>query len=351
MASRVSLASSPRRRALLAAGAALLAPAMRGAPAIAGTVANGRVTPVALANGESWPSRPVRIVVPQAAGGTADALARALGDRLEPALGVPVVVEDRPGANGMIAGTTTRRAPGDGTTLLLASTATYVVAPMVTAGETFDPARDFVPVANVAMQTKVLLVSLATPATTLRELVAHARRRPGELNYASTGVGSSSHLDTELFASIAGLRLVHVPYRGSGQTVVALTTNEVQLLLASITAALGAIQAGQVRALAILADHRTPLLPSVPTIAEAGLPSFDVRTWLGIVAPEGTPAAIVDPLNAAVNGVVASAPMRDWLAAQGLDPIGGTPEAFGAQIRADVEKWGRLVARLGLARR
>lgn len=328
------------------AGAAALAPWSR--LVHASVTAAPAVIPFSLDNGESWPSRPVRIVVPQAAAGTADLVARMLADRLEPALGVPVVVEDRPGANGMIAGMAVRRAAADGTVLLVASTATYVVAPVVTTGETFDPVSDFVPVVNVAMQTKVLLVSRATPVRTPSELVAYARSRPGELNYASTGIGSSSHLDAEVFASETGIKLVHVPYRGSGQTVAALTANEVQVLFASLTAAQGSIQTGKVRALAILAQHRSPLLPDVPTAAEAGLPSFDVHTWLGVVAPAATPGAIVDVLNDRLNRIITSAGMGEWFTGQGLEPIGGTPEAFAAQIRADVSKWGALVRRLGL---
>jgi tripartite-type tricarboxylate transporter receptor subunit TctC len=313
--------------------------------------ASSRQVPIALGNGDTWPTRPIRLIVPQAPGGTADATARMVGDRLEPVLGVPVVVDDRPGANGMIAGLAVRRSPADGTTLLLASTHTFVIAPMVSAGESFDPVRDFVPVANLATQTKVLLVSLATPATTARELVDHARRRPGALNYASTGIGSASHLDTELFARANGLELVQVPYRGSSQTMTALVTNEVQVLLASVSSALGSIQAGQVRALAILDDRRSPLLREVPTLAESGLTPLDVRTWLGIAAPEGTPRAIVVALNDALGRILASAAMREWLAVQGMDGIAGSPETFGAQIRADAEKWGGLVQRLGIARR
>lgn len=348
---RGAAAVSPIRRKLVLGGPALLASVAGPASPGERAASTQRIAPISLGGGDAWPTRPLRLVVPQAAGGTADATARTVADRVEPMLGVPVVVDNRPGANGVIAAGAVRRAAGDGTTLLLASTATYVIAPLVTAGESFDPERDFVPVANLAMQTKVLIASRATPVTNARELVDLARRRPGSLNYASTGVGSTSHLDTELFASLNGLALVHVPYRGSGQTVASVATDEVQLLLASVTAALGAIQAGQVRALAILDERRSPLLPGVPTLAESGLPPLDVRTWLGIVAPEGTPHALVDALNEALGRVLADPGMRGWLASQGLDPIGGTPEAFAAQIRADVDKWSRLAKRLGIARR
>jgi tripartite-type tricarboxylate transporter receptor subunit TctC len=274
-----------------------------------------------------------------------------LADRLEPVLGVPVLIDNRPGANGVIGHDAVRRAAPDGYTLLLASTATFVIAPNVTQGEGVDPVRDFAPVMNVARQTKVALVSTRLPVATMRELVAYARQRPGKLNYASTGVGSTSHLDAEMLVEATGMNLVHVPYRGSGQTIAALSVDEVQVLLASVTAALGAIRSDQVRALAIFADRRSPLLPLVPTIAEAGWPGLDVQTWLGVVAPAGTPRAIVGELNRVLAGIVASQSMRAAFDAQGLEPLGGSPASFDDQIRGDVAKWGEVTRRLGVATR
>jgi tripartite-type tricarboxylate transporter receptor subunit TctC len=289
--------------------------------------------------------------VPQAAGGTADLVARMLADRLEPMLGVPIVVDDRPGAGGVIGTEIVRRAPPDGYTWLLASTATHAMAPQVLPSATFDPQRDFTAVANLAWQTKVVLVSAAVPVATLGELVAYARKRPGQLNYASTGVGSSSHLDTELLAAATGIALHHVPYRGSGQTVTAVSVDEVQVLIASVTAALPAIEAGRARPLAVLSGVRSPLLPSVPTIAEAGVPSLDVRTWLGLVAPAGIPWAIVDELDRRIDRLLESAAVRAWFEAQGLEIATGTPTSFEALIRADVAKWGELARRLGIRAR
>ena len=308
--------------------------------------------------GAAWPlagraslprsKSPLRIVVPQAAGGTADALARMLGERLEARLGVPAIVDNRPGANGLIGTDAVRRAAPDGDTLLMASTATHAIAPHVAHAAAFDPVRDFAPIVNVAWQTKVAIASLSVPATTLREFVAYARANPGRLNYASTGVGSSSHVDAELLAAATGIKLVHIPYRGSGHTVAAIAAGEVQLLLASVTAALGAIHAGQVRALAILSGQRSPLLPQVPTIGEAGVPAPDLRTWIGLVAPAETPPPIVDALNRSIAAELADPALRGWLDQQGLEPIGGSPEAFAATIRADVERWGGIVRRLGV---
>jgi tripartite-type tricarboxylate transporter receptor subunit TctC len=338
-----------RRRVLLAA-AGCVGIAAAGARAQR-TDGRERVAPVATTGGEPWPTRPIRIVVPQAAGGTADLVARVLAERLEAMLGVALVVDNRAGANGLIGTDAVRRAAPDGYTLLLASTATHVMAPHATSSGAFDPLRHFTPVINLAWQTKVALASAAVPATTLEGFVAYARARPGKLNYASTGLGSSSHLDAELLCAATGMKLVHIPYRGSGQTVAALTANEVQLLLASVTAAQGAVEMGYVRALAVFSPRRSPVMPRVPTIAEAGVPALDLRTWLGIVAPADTPSTIVAALNDAVSVLLQDPSMRQWLDAQGLEPIGGSPAAFVAAIRADVARWGEVVRRIGVTAR
>ena len=305
-------------------------------------------TAVTLPDGEAWPGRTIRLVVPQAPGGTADVVARMLGDRLESALGVPVVVDNRPGANGVIGTEFARRAAPDGYTLLLASTATHAMAPHTSLAATFDPLADFVPITNLAWQTKVVLVSTALPVASVSEFVAYARQRPGALNYASTGFGSSSHLDTELLAAATGIVLHHVPYRGSGQTVAAISTDEVQVLIARLTAAQGAIESGRARPLAVLSARRSTLVPDVPTIGEAGIPSLDVRTWLGLVAPAGTPGAIVDELDRLVGRMLAAPAVRSWFDVQGLEPATGTPASFEALIRADVAKWGGVARRLDI---
>ena len=178
--------------------------------------------------------------------------------------------------------------------------------------------------------------------------MALARRRPGQLNYASVGVGSSAHLDTEQLAALTGIELVHVPYRGSAQNIAALVANEVQVLLASVTAAQPAIASGRARALAVMADRRSPLLPGVPTMVEAGLPRLDVQTWIGFLAPAGTPPPIVADLNQALNRILRSPDIRAWMEKQGLEPIGGSSAAFGAEMRADFDKWGKVTRSLGI---
>jgi len=304
-------------------------------------------TDVASAQG-AYPTRPIRVIVPQAPAGTADLLARMLGEQMERVLGVAVVVDDKPGAGGIIGNEIAKRAFPDGYTLLAASTATHAMTPHVVAVLPYDPIADFVPVINLVYQTKVVLVNASLGASTLGALVTLARSRPGQINYASTGVGSSSHLDTEQLAALTDMKLVHIPYRGSAQTVAALIANEVQVLIASVTAAQAAVASGQVRALAVLSDRRSPLLPGVPTIEEEGLPRLNVQTWIGFLAPAGTPSPIVETLNATLNRILRSERTRAWLLGQGLEPVGGSAGAFEAEIRADLENWGKATRRLGL---
>jgi len=207
-----------------------------------------------------------------------------------------------------------------------------------------------VPVVNLVYQTKVVLVNASLGVSTLPALVALARNQPGHLNYASTGIGSSSHFDTEVLAALTGMRMVHIPYRGSPQTVAALIADEVQVLLASVTAAQPALVSGHVRALAVLSDQRSPLLPRVPTIEEEGLPRVDAQTWIGLLAPAGTPPAIVDNLNATLNRILRNPAVSARLDAQGLEAVGGSPGDFDRVIRADLDKWGKVAHRLGVTR-
>ena len=296
----------------------------------------------------AWPARPLRLVVPQSAGGAVDLVSRVMAERLEPGLGVTVVVENKPGASGVIGVEAVKRAAPDGYTLLMASSNTHTMLPHLIDPLPYDPFRDFAPVANFSYTTKMIVVSNALNATTLAELVGVARDRPGVLNYGSAGIGSSNHLDTEMFARAAGIRLVHVPYRGSAQGLNALVAGEIQVLLVSVTSALPLVRAGRVRAIAVFSDRRAPRLPEVPTVAEGGYPDLDVRTWMGVVVPAATPGVIVDRLNREINRLLATPAMREWLADQGLEAASGTPGGFAATLRADFAKWGAVVRELGL---
>jgi len=296
----------------------------------------------------AWPARPIRLIVPQAPGGTVDLVSRVVADRLEPVLGVAFIVENKPGASGLIGVEAVKRAAPDGYTLLTASSNTHTMLPHLMDALPYDPLRDFAPVVNFGYTTKMIVVSNAVEATTLAELVSLARERPGLLNYGSSGIGSSNHLDAEVFARAAGIRLVHVPYRGAAQALNAVTTGEVQMMLVSVTSGQSLVRAGRVRGLAVFGEQRAPQLPAVPTMTECGYPGLDVRTWVGFVVPAGTPAAIVDRLNREIIALLGSTVMREWLVIQGLEAAGGTPVEFASTLRADYAKWGAVVGELGL---
>jgi tripartite-type tricarboxylate transporter receptor subunit TctC len=295
-----------------------------------------------------YPSRTIRIVVPQVAGGAVDIVARVLADRVSAVLGGTVVVENKPGANGIIGTEAVKEAAPDGYTLLAASSSTHAMAPHLTARIPYDALRDFAAIVNIAYTTKVVMISADLPVHTLSEFIAYAKARPGALNYGSTGVGSSTHIDAEEFSARAGIRMVHVPYRGAPQSNQGLVNDEVQLLIGSITTAQGLLQAGKVRALAVVSDHRSALLPGVPTVDEAGLPGFRVETWIGLVAPAGTPQPIVEKLNRAANEALREPSLQRWMDDRGLDIVGGSAREFEDRIRADYAMWGQVVRRLGL---
>jgi tripartite-type tricarboxylate transporter receptor subunit TctC len=304
--------------------------------------------PIANAGNEApYPARTIRILVPTAPGGAGDTLARYMGERLGLSLRVPVVVENRPGAGGLIGTEIAARAPADGYTILFGATPTHVLAPLLVRA-TFDPLRDFVAVFNAAYTTSVLVVNDRVPATTVGELVTYAKSRPGVLNYASSGVGSANHIDTEVFMDVAGLQLVHVPYRGTADGYRALAADEVQVMFGAVTSALPAITAGKARPLAVLTTMRSPMLPHVPTLAEAGLRDVDVRKWQGFLVPAGTRGEIVAMLNATFEKIVREPAVREWIERQGYEVAGGSPESFARYLAKDEHKWRTITDRLGL---
>lgn len=295
-----------------------------------------------------YPSRPIRVIVPTAPGGAGDLLARRFGEALAASLHTPVVIDNKPGGSGVIGNELAARAPADGYTLLFATSATHVIAAYTIAHLPYDPLKDFTPVFNIGYATSVLVVSRSLPVRSLQELIAYAQARPGQLHYASSGVGSANHVDTAVFAALAGIDLVHVPYRGTADGYRALLTDEVQIMFGAITSALPHVKSGRLRALAVLTDHRSPLLPDVPTLAQAGLDSVDVRKWLGFVAPAGTPPEIVQRLNLALNRILDEPRMRAWVESEGMERAGGSARDFDALIRADYAKWGRTLSELRL---
>ena len=314
---------------------------------LAGVCAGAGTPNAYAAQDDAYPSRPLHVLVPTAPGGLGDLLARYLSDRLAATLRVPVVVENKAGAGGIIGTELAARAPADGYTLLFATAPTQVIVPL-TSRVPYDPVRDFTPVFNAAFATSVVVVNERLPVTTLAELIRYAKARPGHLNYASSGVGSANHIDTEVFAGVAGLRLVHVPYRGTADGYRALVADEVQIMFGAVTSALPLINAGKVRPLVVLTDRRSPVLPGVPTLAEAGLTNIDVRKWLGFVAPAGTPPAAIARLNAAFEAILREPATREWMDRQGLEPVGGSAESFARYLIDDEAKWRAVVARMGI---
>lgn len=299
----------------------------------------------ACAQPAAWPQQPIRLIVPQPPGGGTDALARLLAERLQPVLGQPVVVENRTGAGGNIGTELVARARPDGHTLLL-TTNTHVTNVAFFSKLPYDPVKDFEPVSIVGSVPFVLGVNAASPYRTVKDLIDAAKARPGALAYASGGPGTPHQLAAELFKAMTGTDFIHVPYKGSTPAMVGLLGGEVAMSISAINSMLPHIRSGRIRALAVAPAQRTPLLPDVPTIAEAvPLPDYNIDIWYGVLAPAGTPKAIVNRLGQEINKVMNDASVREKLAPQGLDPLGSTPEHFAEVIKSDLVKY-RGIARV-----
>jgi tripartite-type tricarboxylate transporter receptor subunit TctC len=301
---------------------------------------------IALPGGASaqttYPAKPVRILVPFPPGGPADALARIVGDKLGQALGQPFVIENKPGAGGNIGMEQGAKAAADGYTLTLAPTGNLTIAPSLYAKLPYDPAKDYAPITVLATVPNILIVHPSVPARSVAELIALAKAKPGTLNYASPGNGSGPHLAGELLKSMAGIDLVHVPFNGVGPAMTGVLAGDVQMFFAQSSAALPHVKSGKVIALGVASRKRIAAAPELPTIAEAGLPGFDVTSWYALVAPAGTPAAVVDRLHAEIVKVLGSADVREKIAALGAEPVGNTPAEFTAMQRAEAARWAKL---------
>jgi tripartite-type tricarboxylate transporter receptor subunit TctC len=291
---------------------------------------------------QDYPSRPVRIIVPFAAGGPADIYARVVGRQLQEALGQPFIIDDRPGAGSILGTDAAANSAPDGYTLLLISNAQTVNESLIP-NKPYALMRDFVPVAPINYSDLVLVVHPSVPARTLAEFIALAKAQPGKLNYASSGPGTPYHMAGELFKAMAGVDIVHVPYRGSSSARTDIIGGQVQMMFDAVTTMSEHVKAGQVRALATSGKARSTVLPDVPTVAEAGVPGYEATIWLGMVAPKGTPPAIVSRLNAAIVQIVSRSEIRrDW-AAQGATAMLMTPDEFGRYLADDIVKWERVV--------
>ena len=298
--------------------------------------------PAALAQGTDWPARPVRFVVPYPPGGPTDLLGRVVAARLAQDLGQPMVVENRPGASGTIGAETVARAAPDGQAFLM-NASIHLIIPHLNRNLPFDALADFVPVTNMAAVPLVAVVNPALPVRSIPELVAYLKANPGRVSFGSSGNASALHLAGEMFKLMTGTQMVHVPYRGGGPAVQDLIAGNIQLIFDSIPSSAAAVRAGLLRPLAVTTATRVAAYPDLPTIAEAGVPGFDIATWYGIWAPPRTPMPIVQRLQRAVAAGLGTPEVREKLASLGADPVGDTPEEFAMFYARDYERWRRLV--------
>ncbi|MGZ5138177.1 MAG: tripartite tricarboxylate transporter substrate binding protein [Burkholderiales bacterium] len=290
----------------------------------------------------AFPERPVRVVVPFPPGGGADVTIRIMSDALRAQLGQPIVVENRAGASTIIGTDLVAKARPDGYTLLMV-TSTFAINPSLHATLPYDPLKDLAPITLVALTPYIVVVHPSLPVRSIKDLIALAKSKPGELNYASVGNGSSTHLATEMFASRAGVKMVHVPYKGSAPAVTDLIGGHVTTYFGSMPGSLPQARAGKLRALAVTGPSRAPAAPEVPTVAESGLPGYEFTAWYGLFAPSGTPPGIIGQLHNAITKVLDRGDVRERFAAEGNQPSGETPQQFAATVKADIVKYARIV--------
>ena len=295
---------------------------------------------------QDYPSRPIRIIVPFSAGGAVDGPTRAIAQELSKRLGQQVVVENRPGAGATIGSDAVAKSPADGYTLLLASQ-TNAISASLYAKLPFNPIDDFAPISLLGREPGVLVVHPSMPVATVQELIAYAKARPGRIDYASSGNGSGQHLFAAMFASMAGISMSHVPYRGSGQATTDLIGGQVLVSIPGLAGMLGHIKAGRLRALAVTGTQRSPQLPEVPTLAESGLKGYSAYVWLGLLAPKGTPAPVIDRLHRELVAALASNEVKTYMRAASIEAAGSSPAEFDAYFREEKERWAKIIKETG----
>lgn len=295
----------------------------------------------------AYPDKPVTLLIPYPPGGSADMLARPLSAILQARWGQPLVLEYKAGAGGTIATSQLARSKPDGYTLIMVLAA-HAINPSLYAKLPYDTRKDFAPVSLVATLPMLVSAPLSTPANNMSEVVAYAKSHPGELTFASAGPGNTSHLAGEMFKSATGINMLHVPYKGSGPAVVALLGGEVSMMFDSFSTSYPQVQSGKLKALAVTGEKRSPLLPNVPTVAESAVPGFVVNGWYGVLAPAGTPAAIVDKLSADIAQALNDPALNRQLAAAGYEPVGSTPKEFAQYIDRELDRWGAAVKAAGV---
>jgi tripartite-type tricarboxylate transporter receptor subunit TctC len=295
----------------------------------------------------NYPTKPIRLIVPYVAGGPSDLFARAVGQLLTDAWGQPIVIDNRPGASGNVGIAAAARAPADGYTLNTVSIA-FAVSPAMDSKLGYDPVKDLAPIALLATINNVLVVHPGLPAKSVRELIAFAAARPAQVTFASGGAGGAQHLAGELFASMANVKMTHIPYKGSAPGLVALIGGETMIGFTDMVITLPHIKSGRLRALAVTGSQHSALVPELPTVAESGLPGYSVTAWFGLLAPSATPADIIARISTEIVKGFKTAQMKERFAAMGADPVGNTPQQFAAFLKTEMAKWAKLVRTAGI---
>lgn len=302
----------------------------------------------ASAYAQDYPVKPIRFIAPNLPGGPTDILARLIGQKLSESLGQPVVIENRAGAGGNIGTEAAAKAPPDGYTLVTGNNATFGANVSLYKHLGFDPVKDFAPVSLVATQPNILVVHPSLPATSVKQLIALAKARPGQLNYSGSGMGAAAHLSAELFKSMTGTDIVHISYKSAAPALTDLIAGQTQLMFATSLSVMPHIKANRVRALAVTTAKRARVMPELPTIAEAGVPGFEASTWHGVLVPAGTPAAIVNKLNAEIVRMLQLPDVRERLGTLGAEIVGSTPREFAEHIQREIPKWAKVIKDAGV---
>jgi tripartite-type tricarboxylate transporter receptor subunit TctC len=297
---------------------------------------------------QEWPAKPIRFIAPNLPGGPTDILARLIGQKLAETLGQPVVIENRAGAAGNIGTEAAAKSPPDGYTLVTGNNATFGANVSLYKRLGFDPVKDFTPIVLAATQPNILVVHPSLPVTSVKELIALAKARPGQLNYSGSGMGAAAHLAAELFKSMTATNIVHIPYKSAAPALTDLMAGETQLMFATSLSVIQHIKANRVRALGVTTAKRSRFLPELPTISEAGVPGFEASTWHGVLVPAGTPGAIVERLNTEINRMLQLADVRERLAAMGAEVVGGSAKGFADHIQREIPKWAKVVKAIGV---
>ena len=295
-----------------------------------------------------YPTKPIRFVVPYAPGGNTDVLARLIGQKMTDAWNQQVIIDNRAGAAGTLGAELVARAPADGYTIIMGTFGNFIVANSLYKNLKYEPLKDFAPVVLVSLPPGILVAHPAVPARNVKELIAYAKSAPAKLNYGSPGTGAWNHLFFELFNKGAGVVITHVPYKGIAPAVVDLLGGHVQLAISAFPTALPHFKSGRLRAIAVTSAQRSGLLPDVATVAESGLPGYEAAGWFGVLTPAGTPKPVIDRLNAEINRILGSPEVKASLAADGAEPVGGTPQQMADSARAGIAKWSKLVRELNI---